>query len=103
MILNILIFKNKKIDTFTQPQFTDVEPEKAAIQLSRSLLINEDEAIDKRYQDLDMYFLGTFDDNSGDIVLDGESPRLLLDCTLVLKSKKKKVEVISDGKVGESA
>lgn len=105
MILNILIFKNKKIDTFTQPQFTDVEPEKAAIQLSRSLLINEDEAIDKRYQDLDMYYLGTFDDDSGEIVLDDASPRKLLDCTVVLKSKKskKKVEVVSDAKVGASA
>lgn len=95
MKLNILIFKNKKIDTFTQPQFTDIEPEKAAIQLSRSLLINEDEAIDKRYEHLNMFVLGIFDDNTGKIVL-LEAPKLLLDCTQVIASKKKKGMVSKD-------
>lgn len=92
MKLNILIFKNKKIDTFTQPQFTDIEPEKAAIQLSRSLLINEDEAIDKRYEHLNMFVLGTFDDNTGKCEL-LEKPKLLLNCSQVIASKKKKGKV----------
>ena len=60
MILNVLIFRNTKIGCFTQPQFSDVEPEKAAVQLARSLKINEDDAIARKYEPLELYEIGTF-------------------------------------------
>lgn len=91
MILNVLIFRNKKIGCFTQPQFSDVEPEKAAIQLARSLKINEDEVIAKKYADLEMFEIGTFDDEKG--ICDWHQPRLLLVCADALPKK----EVIDDG------
>lgn len=98
MILNVIIFKNVKIDCFTQPQFTDVEPAKAALQLARSLKINEDKEIDKKYQPLEMYDLGTFDDQTGECNL--HDPELLLVCGSVIKARKKeeaKPEVVDYG------
>ena len=52
MKLYWVMFRNRKIGAFTTPQFIDIEPEKAAVQLSRSLQINEKPDIDKTYQDL---------------------------------------------------
>lgn len=89
MILNIVIFKNKKIDAFTQPQFTDIEPEKTAIQLSRSLQLNEKKEIDDQYKNLNMYFIGQFNDETGEISLN-EERRMLLDCSKVIKARNKK-------------
>ena len=40
MILNVVCFKNVDIDAFTQPQFIDIEPAKAAVQLSRALQLD---------------------------------------------------------------
>lgn len=95
MKLNILIFKNKRLDCFTQPNFDDHEPEVAAIQLSRSLIANKDkEDVIKPYRFLDMYVLGIFDDQSGQFELLKE-PRLLLDCSKVLGIS----EAVIDGKV----
>lgn len=91
MILNVLIFRNKKIGCFTQPQFSDVEPEKAAVQLARSLKLTEDDAIAKKYQDLELFDIGTFDDEKG--VCDWHQPKLLLVCADALV----KEEVIDNG------
>lgn len=83
MILNIIMFKNKRINAFTNPNFTDIEPKKAAIQLARSLQLNEDPKIKETYQNLDMYVCGQFDDETG--VITQTEPLKLLDCTEVLK------------------
>ena len=65
MILHIVAFKNKQINAFTQPQYIDIEPEKAAIQLARSIKLEKDVEKVLKYKDLDMYKLGTFDDETG--------------------------------------
>lgn len=77
MILNIILFKNVKINAFTNPNFTDLEPEKAAKGLERALIANfdEDKKLVKSYENLDMYFIGTFDDETGEIY--NCEPRLL--------------------------
>ena len=80
MILNVLIFKNKKIECFTTPQFDDHEPEKAALQLARSLKLNEGKKEIEIYKNLVLYYFGTFDDSTGKLDLLDE-PKLLLDCT----------------------
>ena len=41
MILNIIVFKNVKIGAFTTPNFIDLEPEKAAVQLQRAITRGE--------------------------------------------------------------
>lgn len=86
MILNIIMFKNKKIDCFTTPQFDDHEPEKSAIQLARSIKLNPDDPKAIPFKNLAMYFFGTFDDSTGEIVL-LDSPKLLLDCSKLFKKK----------------
>lgn len=88
MILNMMIHKNKKIECFTQPIFTDVEPEKFSLQEARSLKIAKLEDI-QAYKNLSLYFLGTFDDQSGDIVMEDGGPRLIMDCSAIVKTRMK--------------
>ena len=80
MILNILIFKNIKLDCFTTPQFDDHEPEVAAIQLARSIKINPNDEKARPFKNLKLYVLGKFDDSTGKIDLLSK-PKLLLDCS----------------------
>ena len=91
MILNILIHKNTKIKCFTQPVFIDIDPEKVAIQESRTILTcNEGEKI-LPYKNLKLYFVGLFNDETGDIItVDEEGQPLmreLLDCKKIVKSR----------------
>ena len=92
MILNIIVFKNKKIGAFSNPQFLDIEPVKAAVQLSRSLKLNQGK---KEFMDLDMYFLGTFDDETG--VITQVEPVFLLDCSTCFTVVTPKNEVKEGG------
>ena len=77
MILNIIMFKNLSINAFTTPNFTDVDPEKAAKGLERALIANfsSDQKLVMSYENLDMYFMGTFDDETG--VIDQITPKFL--------------------------
>lgn len=90
MKLNIIIFKNVKINAFTTPNFTDLEPEVAAKQLERSLILNQDkDEMIKPYANLDMCCIGSFDDETGVIIQTAPvllfSPRELI---LQLQAKK---------------
>lgn len=85
MILNVICFKNMKVDAFTNPQFLDIEPKKAAVQLIRSMKVNPEKA--HPYQNLVMYFIGTFDDESGKFDLLDE-PEMLVDCRITWEELK---------------
>lgn len=67
MKLFMLMHFNKKINCFSQPIFIDIEPEKVAIQEARTLKVSD---IDKiiPYKNLDLYYIGDFDDETGDII-----------------------------------
>ena len=93
MILNVLIFRNKKIECYTTPQFDDHEPEKAALQLARSLKLNVGKAEIEQFKNLELYDFGTFDDSTGKLDLLDE-PRLLLDCSKFFK----KEEIVDEEK-----
>lgn len=69
MKLHVLVFYNVLISTFTTPQFTDIEPENAAIQLSRSLVLSNEKEPDKvrSYDSLILYHIADFDDQTGTI------------------------------------
>lgn len=90
MKLNILIFKNKKIECFTTPQFDDHDPKDAAEQLRRSLIVEKDVTKVTPYKNLELYCLGTFDDLTGKADL--KDPELLLDCAAVVESREDYVE-----------
>lgn len=96
MILNIIVFFNKRIECFTTPNFDDHSPKDAAVQLERSLKLNLDkEDIIRSYKFLDMYHFGTFEDSTGKIDL-LEKPVKLLDCSKLLGVTE---EEINEGKV----
>lgn len=83
MILNIYMHKNIKIDCFTQPYFSDVDPDKFAINEERALTIADLKSI-VQYKNLHLYFVGVFDDLTGEIITKDENGepliRKLLDC-----------------------
>lgn len=81
MILNIITFYNNKVGCFTNPHYTDLEPDKAAVQLSRLIQLNPIKSL--TYQDLTMFYLGIFNDETGEITLKKE-PVKLLDCDKIL-------------------
>lgn len=85
MILNVVVFKNMEINAFTNPQFIDIEPAKAALQLARSMKVAPEKAT--QFQNLTMWNLGEFDDESGRFDLLDE-PYLLLDCRTIWKGLK---------------
>lgn len=86
-----MIHFNTKIKCFTQPFFTDIEPEKVAIQESRSLQICEDGKQILPYKFLKLYYLGKFDDATGEITLVDEEnqflKRELLDCRSIVTKR----------------
>lgn len=99
MILNIIMFKNLKIGAFTNPNFTDLEPEKAAKGLERALIANFDEDIKlvKSYENLDMYFVGTFDDETG--IISNCEPKFLFsprEVILALQASKLQKEEVKE-------
>lgn len=102
MILNILMFKNRKINAFTTPNFTDLEPEKAAKGLERSLVANgDDEKLLKSYENLDLFFVGTFDDEKG--IITPVNPEFLLspaEIVLQIRQEKVKAEIRDEIKEG---
>lgn len=80
MELYIIMFKNLAINAFTNPNFTDVEPKKAAEGLKRALIANydSDQKLVKSYENLEMFSVGTFNDETG--VITQEAPVMLLSC-----------------------
>lgn len=76
MILNIFMHFNKKIECFTQPYFTDVDPEKFLVNEIRSLKIGEISRIIP-YKNLDLYYIGAFNDETGEFILVDENGELL--------------------------
>ena len=84
MILEICVFKNHELGCFTTPNFVDVEPEKAAIQLARTIKAGiakkDPKAYDYRF--LELLHIGSFDDETGKII-ELDEPVSLLDCRLM--------------------
>lgn len=78
MILHILSFRNKGLKAWSNPHYSDIDPEKCAVQLSRGLASCRPEQR-ASYKRLALYCLGTFDDESGKFDLLSE-PEFLLDC-----------------------
>ena len=95
MILNILMHYNKKINCYTQPIFIDIEPEKVAIQESRSIQVCHDVEKIRPYENLKLVYIGVFDDSTGEIRLTDENgdelKRDLLDCSKIVKNRIKEL------------
>ena len=81
MLLHVLMFRNILIGSFTTPQFVDIEPDVAAKQLARSFAIayKDDPKKVLAYEDLVLYHIAEFDDESGKLTPLPEKV-LLLNC-----------------------
>ena len=84
MKLNIFIFRNKKLKCTGQPYFDDHEPEVFAKSFERMLQTASEEKV-YQYENVDLYHLATYDDES--MVLTPVEPLKILDCTLVLDER----------------
>ena len=92
MRIHIIMFKNVKINAYTTPNFIDIEPEVAAEQLKRSIIINaDDDKLLAPYENLDMYWVGDFDDIEGIFYTNSEAQFLLSPRELILQLRAEKL------------
>lgn len=90
MKLEIICYKNVKINAFTNPIYVDITPQNYAIQVARALKTSEDVKLLGSYTNLEMYYLGTFDDESG--VLVPSEPDMLCNIKEVARCRLKELE-----------
>ena len=90
MIIHILCYKNILTKSFTSPLFVDIDPETAGVQLSRTLVMTYKKDPKKvlEYEDLVLYHLADFDDQTG--LITPISPVILLNCFDVVQEIKYK-------------
>ena len=66
MILSIYAYRDKKLGAFETPFVNNLEKDRAAVAVSRAIVGLEDKQ-KLRMRDLDLYYLGSFDDKTGRI------------------------------------
>lgn len=66
MILSIYAYRDKKLGAFETPFVNNLEKDRAAVAVSRAL-VGLDDVKKIRMKDLDLYYLGSFDDKTGRI------------------------------------
>ena len=76
MILNVYCYYNKLLQAFGNYQLDDHEPEKVVISLQRDLRAQYLQGKTENLRYIDLYCLGTFDDEKGEFTNDKQ---LLLD------------------------
>lgn len=77
--MNVYCYKNKLGDFWYQPQFYAEQPESMKKNISRMILIDADKFKANHLDEVDLYYLGTFDDDAGKFDL-LDSPKFLVDC-----------------------
>lgn len=84
MILDVYAFRNKKMQCYANPYFSQDKKENIEINMSRAIFAGGPEARLK-YKSLALYFFGTFDDATGKYQL-LDTPELILDCDDIIAS-----------------
>lgn len=75
MILHVYAYRDKKIGAFMVPTFTTDTKEVALEKLSRSIKVDDEKKAEK-LKDLDLYYIGVYDDKTG--ILAPIQPEFLL-------------------------
>lgn len=75
MKLHIYAYRDKKLGAYLTPMTISDEPEKAKVGIGRSL-IKADSATKAKFKDLDFYYLGSFNDETG--LITAVAPDLLV-------------------------
>lgn len=79
MILNIIAFKNVNLVCFCNPAYDDHKPEDVAVQLHRAC--KEDDKARAYWCKFEMWHLGSFNDETGEICLLENGPVMITDFT----------------------
>lgn len=80
--MNVFCYKNKLGDFWYQPQFMPDAPESMKKTISRMVIMDPVKFKSNHLDEVDLYFLGTFDDETGKFSL-LDSPKFLVDCRSV--------------------
>lgn len=96
MIMYIYSYKNKFLGAFSQPFYVEVGPENYGSSMKRSILTTDDTSKLNKISGTQLYYLGTFDDESCKFDLLGDA-KILFDCDDVI-AQKKLIEVAKDVK-----
>lgn len=79
MIVNIYTFRDIQVPVFQKPFYDTNEPLKVQVMTGRRISISSAEEVEKNHlADLELYYLGTYDDETGVIV---SKPQFLLRCS----------------------
>lgn len=86
MIVNIYTFRDIQVPVFQKPFYDTNEPDKVQKMTARRVSIaSPEEVVNNHLADLELYFLGSYDDETGEIV---SKVRFLLRCQDYIKSRK---------------
>lgn len=77
---------NKKTECFTQPVYSDIEPDKYSVQERRFLVGSDELKVIVPFKNLDLRILGQFDDETG-VILPAEKVESLLDCSDIVMDR----------------
>ena len=80
--MNVFCYKNKLGDFWYQPPFMPDAPESMKKTISRMVIMDPVKFKSNHLDEVDLYFLGTFDDETGKFAL-LDSPKFLVDCRSV--------------------
>lgn len=66
---NVYVFRNRLTGSFTLPECRYEQPEDYDKGLSRFIIVNPEKAFQQHYDELELYHLGKYDDESAKIIL----------------------------------
>lgn len=92
MKLNVYVAFNQFLGCSGQPIFDDHEPEVFSKQFERFLLTKDDAQV-FQYENVSFYFIGSFDDETMKFDVQ-KNPLKLLDCNIVLETRKIKAKLL---------
>lgn len=81
--MKVYAYKNKKVGFFMPPFFKNEEPNIIATDQYRAIATNLKKAKENHIEELQIFLLGQFDDNTGKFDLMDE-PRLVMDCQEIM-------------------
>lgn len=62
---NVYVFRNRLTGSFTDPEFRFESPEDYDKGLQRFIIIKPQEAVERHYDELELYHIGKYDDENG--------------------------------------
>lgn len=93
MKLNILVYKNLTLGASANPKYESEEPEKVAEMTRRSVIMAKPEEV-AHLTNTELYFLGTYDDETMEFNLES-SPVLLIDFNKLLDERKVRLAILA--------